>query len=573
MRLLRLLILILTFAILLTGSSNFASAQSYSFQVPEQVVTVQVNEDGSLTLDYLITFAVSSGSDPIDIVDIGLPNENYDINSITAEINGVPLSDIRVSEFVYPGVEIHLDSNEIGPGQTSSLHINIGRVDYALGASAVEGSEDYASIVFSPSFFDPGMVSGNTNFTVSIVLPPGLTSEEPRYHTPSNNWPGGDDPEAYYDNQERVVYTWFSNEADAETEYLFGASFPIRFVPPEVVVATETPNSRTFDLESLIPCGCFTAFALIFVAITYFGIKSSRARRMQYLPPKISIEGHGIKRGLTAVEAAILMEEPLEKIMTMVLFSVLKKGAALVLDKDPLKLEIAEHLPDGLQPYELTFLQAFKMEKSSERRLMLQNMTVDLIKSVGEKLKGFSRKETLAYYQSIIEAAWKQVTDAGTPEVQAEKYEEVMDWTMADKEWEGRTRETFGTRPVIIPTWWWRYDPVFRTSATGGGTVQTSAPRPLTIPGSSGQGSLTLPKLPGSDFAASVAGGVETFASNVIGDVTTFTSSITNRTNPVPVSQTTRSSGGGRSSGGSSCVCACACACAGCACACAGGGR
>jgi len=30
-------------------------------------------------------------------------------------------------------------------------------------------------------------------------------------------------------------------------------------------------------------------------------------------PPKISIEGHGIKRGLTAVEAAILMEEPLDR--------------------------------------------------------------------------------------------------------------------------------------------------------------------------------------------------------------------------------------------------------------------
>ena len=46
---------------------------------------------------------------------------------------------------------------------------------------------------------------------------------------------------------------------------------------------------------------------------------------MQYMPPKIAIEGHGIKRGLTAVEAAILMEQPLDKVMTMILFGVVKK--------------------------------------------------------------------------------------------------------------------------------------------------------------------------------------------------------------------------------------------------------
>jgi len=50
---------------------------------------------------------------------------------------------------------------------------------------------------------------------------------------------------------------------------------------------------------------------------------------MQYLPPKISIEGKGIKRGLTAVEAGILLEEPLDKILTMILFGLIKKNWSL----------------------------------------------------------------------------------------------------------------------------------------------------------------------------------------------------------------------------------------------------
>ena len=63
---------------------------------------------------------------------------------------------------------------------------------------------------------------------------------------------------------------------------------------------------------------------------------------MQYLPPKISIEGHGIKRGLTAVEAAIVMEQPMDKVLTMILFGVIKKSAASVKSREPLDVEVTE---------------------------------------------------------------------------------------------------------------------------------------------------------------------------------------------------------------------------------------
>ena len=76
----------------------------------------------------------------------------------------------------------------------------------------------------------------------------------------------------------------------------------------------------------IIPLLCFGGIAGLIV----WGINSDRRRKLQYLPPKIAIEGHGIKRGLTAVEAGILMEETMDKIMTMILFGVLKKNAATV---------------------------------------------------------------------------------------------------------------------------------------------------------------------------------------------------------------------------------------------------
>ncbi len=545
-------------------NSTPVSAQDLRFEIPKQTVIVYVNSDGTLSLDYTITFRNLPAGDVIDIVDIGMPNHSYRLNTARADINGVALGDIRQSTVVSPGIEIHLGANAIRPGQMGTLHVYMGTVEFALGKSSLEEAEEYASLVFMPNYYGSEYASGTTDYTLKIVLPEGIEPDEPRFHTPSSNWPGEQEPEARYDDFGRVEYTWHAANATPYDRYIFGASFPMRLVPASVVIATETPSRTSIDGGAIFGC-LFTAAILFFmVGIPILGFVSSRKRRLQYLPPKITVEGHGIKRGLTAVEAAILMEQPLDKVMTMILFSVLKKGAATVLSRDPLKLQITDPLPDGLQPYEINFLQAFKKTNEREKRTELQTTIIGLVKSVSEKLKGFSRKETIAYYQSIMEKAWEQVSAADTPEVKSEIYEEVMDWTMLDRRWDGRTRDVFGTGPVYVPTWWWRYDPVVRAPGGGFGGVAAKPAAPVTT-GSK----FNVPKLPGSDFAASMVNGVQSFSAGVIGNLTSFTSNITDRTNPVPKT----SSYSGRSGGGGGSSCACACACAGCACACAGGGR
>ncbi len=561
---------VIVLALLLILQPIAVQAQTYDFQVPRQNVVVTVNDDGTLSLDYTIAFANTARGDAIDIIDIGMPNENYSIGSMTAEVNGSPVYDIRTSEYVSPGVEIHLGDYAIASGQTGTLHLYVGEVDYALGKGSQEESEPYASLEFMPNYFDSSFVSGQTEYTLTIILPAGMTTEEPRYYTPSSSWPGAAEPSASMDAQGRVVYTWQSSEANTTSKYQFGAGFPMRLVPEDVVVATDTVNSRSIDLDAVFGILCMGGFAGFFVLIAVLANIGAKKRKLQYLPPKISVEGHGIKRGLTPVEVAVLMETPLNRVMTMILFSVLKKGAATVETQNPLKLKLEEPLPEGLQPYEVLFIKAFRAATDRQRKEDLQDMTVKLIKSITEKMRGFSRKETLDYYKSIMEKAWEQVAQAGTPEIKAETYEQVMDWTMLDNQWEDRTQQTFNTGPVIVPTWWWRYDPVIRSAGPSIGDARSHGG--VSIPSSSsGGGSITLPKLPGSDFAASMVGGVEAFSSNVIGDLTSFTGNITNRTNPVPPP----SSSGGRSGrgGGGGSSCACACACAGCACACAGGGR
>ncbi len=150
MRTLRLFFLWLIIAMMLGMSIQPVHAQNLSFEVPKQEVVVFVNSDGSISLDYTITFKNLPSGDVIDIVDIGLPNSNYDLKSISAEINGKPATLIRPSEFVNPGVEIHLGNNAILPGQTGVLHAYIGKVERALGKSTLQEAEEYASIVITP---------------------------------------------------------------------------------------------------------------------------------------------------------------------------------------------------------------------------------------------------------------------------------------------------------------------------------------------------------------------------------------------------------------------------------------
>ncbi len=549
------------FILALTTTSAYA--QTYLFQVNSMDVKVYANEDGTSTIDYIIQFTNSTQADPIDYVDIGLPNSHYNLSDVWAEIDGSSISDIENSEYVSPGIALGLGPRSIPPGKIGTVHARISSVRNVFYPSTADDVENYASLEFSPTWFGSEYVTGNTDLTVTIFLPPGVNPDEPRYHTVRGGWSGSAEPESGYDDEGRVFYRWNSPGANAHTQYTFGASFPAALIPEDSIVKTP-PIS--FDFEDVCCCGVFLAFIGSFVWGIYQAIWGAKKRKLQYLPPKISVEGHGIKRGLTAVEAGILMEQPVDKIMTMILFALIKKEAASVTKKDPLTIEAVSPLPDGLYEYEKDFLQAFEVEEKSKRKTKLQTMIVNLVKNVGDKMKGFSRKETVAYYKDIMERAWAQVETAETPSVKMEKYDQYMDWTMLDDRYNDRTQEVFRTGPVYVPTWWGRFDPTWSTSSMGGASAAPST----SSQGPSGGGSISLPSLPGADFAASMVGGIQNFSSNVVGDLTAFTSGVTNKTNPPPPPSRSSHRGG---SGGGGHSCACACACAGCACACAGGGR
>jgi len=558
----KILVFILLAAMLIVATGQALAQSSYSFNLANNTTNVFLNEDGTASIDYVFEFKNDPSAGPIEFVDVAMPpGGNFDVNTASADVNGIPVTNISRSDYQGEGkgYAIGLGSHSIPPGKPGTVHTFIGTVRDLFFKDSSD--PNFASVEFSPAYFDSSVVHGNTNMSVTFHMPPGVKPNEPRWHQSPPGWQS--EPTTGIDEQGRVTYTWSNPAARGDTLYRFGAS-----VPRAALAAGTVQNPSIFQLMNIDPgtviyflfCCGFIAF---FVAIIAASFRSTQKRKLQYMPPKIAIEGHGIKRGLTAVEASILLEQPLDKVMTMILFGVIKKNAASVITRDPLEINVIDPQPEDLNAYEVKFLEAFKEKKPAERRRLLSDMMIDLVQSVSQKMKGFSRRETIAYYREIINRAWAEVEAAQTPEVKSEKYSENMEWTMMDKNYDDRTREVFRGGPVFVPVWWPHYDPTFGRPAPSGGGIHMP-----TSTQSSGGGGVSLPNLPGSDFAASIVLGTQNFASSVIGNVTDFTSTITNKTNPVPVPPPS-SSGGSHSGGG----CACACACAGCACACAGGGR
>jgi hypothetical protein len=508
---------LLLLIVLLIPSS--ALAQSYYFRLDIETVHVFWEADGTLDLIYEFFFINQPEGHAIEYVDVGLPNNQYSDNNISADINGQSLSYISSSgyEGSGTGVAVGLGSNSIPPGGQGVVRVFINDIEDVLFPDTE--SDDYASAVFMPSYFGSQYVAGTTDITVIFHLPPGVKPEEPRWHSSPNGFSSS--PIAGQDSLGRITYTWRNTSGDASARYKFGASFPSSCVPASAVSKPSLWQQLGIPAEAVTGIVCIGGFALFMVLVIVVSVSSSKKRKMKYLPPKIRIEGHGIKRGLTAIEAAILLERPADKIFTMILFSLLQKDAAQVISQDPLKLEFSDPLPENLRKYETQFIEAFQKDTDRIRKTELQDLMISLIKSVGKKMEGFSHKESVRYYEDIIKRAWKQVEDADTPEVKSEKYNAHMGWTMLDGEFEDKTQDVFRSGPVFVPIWWGRYDPSYRTTQTAGPSARTSSPS---------RSGGALPNLPGGDFAALMATGISNFSSDVVGNITDFTSPV-----PAPV--------------------------------------
>jgi hypothetical protein len=611
------------FLFLFLFSSPVQAAQTYFFSVPELNMQVYVQPDASARIVYDITFENSSFGSPIDIVDIGTPHDDYDISNMSASVDGMPVNDIRVSEFVDPGVEVHLGSQSIDAGETGTLHFEMTMPDMVYEDTT---RDDYASLQITPTWFDPEFVSGSTNVQIAVHMLPEVQPEELLWQ---------DVP--YTDVavfEEHTVAAWRLPNSNATEPHLVGVSFPRRGMS-RVVEQTildlavkwleDNPGTRfilgaisvailgfiffrfsggtgvtvfvifTAGLVFLLataPASLLCALPLLVLILIFNEFGMSR-RKPRYLPAIAQVEGGGIKRGLTAPEAAVILELPLNKILTLVIFGLLEKEIVQQTQEEPLTIEISPEfrVPDGLNKseeraghrhivaqkvgvalrgYEHAFLDAIQENPGVPvSKLDLSEPMKKLIQQSAERVKDFDLSDTQDYYRKIIARAMNEAKSLGDIQMKEKYLDEHLQWLLLDDRY-----------PTVFVAPNYGYQPVWTRPNRSVGRV-LGAP----VAGSSGSG---RPSSGGRTSLGDVAGSFAGRIENTMGSLASAIapgalqvqgpsggivnlSGVDRVTGDIFQALAKASTSGSGGSGGSGCACACAgCACA---CACAGGGR
>jgi len=495
------------------------------YRIDKEWAVIWINTDGSIELHYNITITYQSIAQ--GYLTIGMPSQGFKVYSVK-DLSGNTLSYTDVSSGNYYAVEVYFGhSMSAGSSGTALL---IATVPNMLSPDSK--NPGYVGMQFMPTYFTDATV---VNLRVAIVPPQGVTKDniktsETAYLTTVDG--------AF------AVY-WERSNLAPNTQLTFGVSVPQQYVT--------LPGPNIWFYLAIIPA--IVAIVVIFIYLY------RRIRKAVYEKPMISIEALGAARGLTAVEAAVVVGSKPVKVLMMILFGMLRKRFVMVKETTPLvKLELVDaSLRDTSPPryYEIDFLKAIEPDGSLDERSLARTY-LSLRDNVDRKLRGYSRIDTVNYYKSVVDNAWNQVTQAGTPELKGDAIDSSMEWLLMDDNYDAKFRQTFPHDIVIMPRpgwWWYWHGPYF---------PRGPMPTPSAPPGAPTE----VKPIPAQEWANNVVRGLETTTNNIVKNIQDFT-------NRLVAPQTAQSSRPVHQ--GSSCVCACAhcacaCACVGCACACAGGG-
>ena len=378
-----------------------ASAQDISFTLDDERLLVTVNKDGSVDLNYTFSFGNVTY---LDGVDIGLPNEHYNLLTATATIvvggEERRLTDIRESPFIDVGVAVEFDEdtmNEIVSAGEFELKFHVNNPQMVYRNEMREGT---AGVVVRPTWFSEEFQTGPTaRMNVTILLPEGMSNRSEVLWLESDPF----DPIYVDEATGRLAASWqFINvppSQQASGAYDVGVGFPEHYVD---VVFDPPQGDLLGDLGELI---CLLMPLIIIAAIIGIVIVSARSanrRREDYFEPKMNVVGAGPRRDLTAVEAAVVAERPLEMVATMILFGLERKGMVKVLSDERL-MKLQRLVDRGEHEYETNYMLAITADGTLDR-VLLRHALVQLINETSKKLKGFDLDATRRYYEGIAES-------------------------------------------------------------------------------------------------------------------------------------------------------------------------
>jgi len=516
--------------------------QEKLFYVKKEWCKLSIEKSGKVLLLYNVTIRVEKGVIE-KYVSIGMPCPDFTVISARELETGAKLSYKKIVDRESRAYYVVLYvSKPIYPGEEKTFILYVELNSFIYEDKTNPGN---VGLLFIPCWWDSKYFSGIGDLKVEIVLPEGVKKNEFKCSPPYSN---------IFLEGNRIALYWEKKNLPADYKLSVGVSFPKKYVEHYVSLSEENPLEDILSIAIML-------FVIVFVGLIFIVSFAAVFKKEEYVKPALMIEALGPRKGLTAVEAAYLImkyrrRRDYGRILAMILFGMIKKGYAKVISFDPLRIYVFREKYHLMRSYEKAFADAVQ-ENGEIDPQQLVNVFKTLDRVLRAKMRGYCVKETVEYYESIVQRAWKMVEEAGIPEEKFRALAENLEWLLVDEDFNKKVKRlpkaTISYDPYWDTYWWWYWHNL-PTS-----TVRTTPAKEINI----------------FEVADSIASTLEKTASQISSKIEEISEKIAevvegeNR----EASRSTDS----RSYESIGCVCACVscacvCACVSCACACASGG-
>ncbi|MCD1294824.1 hypothetical protein CUJ83_07405 [Methanocella sp. CWC-04] len=543
-------------AIIILSMTPVASAEEYRWQVNNQHVLLDVNTTGVVYMEYRID---------ADIVK-GVWNEVWiPLTTSNQKVYYVEDGSSKRHDFRVEGGQIKIQDFNLRPGDNVKLNIYSSLYPFVYQADR----EGYDIVTFIPVWWD--MYIDDTR--VKIYLPEGVSKDE--VLTGKREYDN-----TMIENGQLAVYFEEKNLAPNQ-KFEVAVAFPDKYMQPGAVFGKAEPTAEPY-FPGVTPfffedvCGCICPMLFFFGIFMIIIFAGASTKRNPYSSPVVKMDGIGVNKELDPAEAATLLRIDPKRVLTIIMFQLMKKGNIKLISTDPIRLELVSK--KGLKYYEKLFVESIVDDRLDEAKL-LECFKV-IARRVVDKTRPYCRRDTEVYYRQKIYTAWDEIKAVETPELKLEKYDSNMMWLLADEEFKEKTKEYVSDAPgsdtYRVPPYYWWYPyywglprPYEYRVPTRGEEAAKPVPTPTPeVPRPTDRTTATV-----ENFANSISNSVESFSAGVVANVERFIGVRKEANAPPPTSNIRGSYAAPTGRTSCACVsCACACVSCACACACAGGG-
>src|SRR5208337_2181679 len=323
----RLVSILLVFLIAIFLAPHAGAQTTSSWQITYQHVILDIDSSGTVSMQYMINATIQQGV--WTEVWVPVSDGSEQVQSVTA--NGQPHS-FHMGTDSYGVNNVMIEGFNLNPSDPVSLTINATLSNFVYQSD----QPGYDIVTFAPVYWDMPI----TDTQVKFYLPGNVSKDQV--------FTGTGLPQ--YDNigvENGQTWVYFQNTNLAPNEqFQVAVSFPDSYMASGAAVTGYSGgyggSGQTIDTGGIFDTLLSLAvpgFIIFIIFISLIGSIGSYNRR-PYSSPVVSMDGIGVNKGLDPVEAATLLRVDPKRVLTMIMFGMMKKGNVKLLSTDPIKLQL-----------------------------------------------------------------------------------------------------------------------------------------------------------------------------------------------------------------------------------------